>query len=54
MNAFDIDPFVVALTDWGADGTAFVDRDLMLADVNLDGAVNAFDIDPFALLLTGG
>jgi hypothetical protein len=53
LNAFDIDPFVLALTDPVAYATAYADCDYMLADVNGDGAVNAFDIDPFVLLLTG-
>ena len=54
LNAFDIDPFVMAITDVAGYTAAFPDCDYMLADVNGDGAVNAFDIDPFVLLLTGG
>jgi hypothetical protein len=54
LNTFDIDPFVLALTNPDAYITAFPDCDRMLADCNGDGLVNAFDIDPFVLLLTGG
>jgi len=53
VNTFDIDPFVLALTDNAAYAVAFPECDYMLADCNGDGAVNAFDIDPFVLLLTG-
>jgi hypothetical protein len=54
LNAFDIDPFVLALTDPTAYAAAYPDCDYMLADIDGDGAVNAFDIDPFVTLLTGG
>jgi hypothetical protein len=53
LNAFDIDPFVLALTSPETYAVAFPDCDRMLADCNGDGLVNAFDIDPFVLLLTG-
>ena len=54
VNAFDIDPFVLALTDPAGYAAAFPGCDRMLADCNGDGLVNAFDIDPFVLILTGG
>ena len=54
LNAFDIDPFVLALTDPAGYAAAWPDCDIMLADCNGDGEVNAFDIDPFVELLTGG
>ncbi len=54
VNAFDIDPFVLALTDPTAYAAAFPDCDYLLADINGDGAVNASDIDPFVALLVGG
>ena len=54
INVFDIDPFVLALTDSGGYGTAYPGCNYMLADVNGDGSVNVFDIDPFVLVLTGG
>ncbi len=54
LNAFDIDPFVLALTDPAAYAAAYPNCDFILADINGDGLVNAFDIDPFVQLLTGG
>ncbi len=54
INAFDIDPFVLALTAPEQYALAFPECDLMLADVNCDGLVNAFDIDPFVVCLTEG
>ena len=54
VNAFDIDPFVLALSDPDAYAAAFPECDIAHADVNDDGLVNAFDIDPFVLVLTGG
>ncbi len=53
-DAFDIDPFVLALTNPPAYAAAYPACDYMLADINGDGLVNAFDIDPFVVLLTGG
>ncbi len=51
INAFDIAPFVVALTRVDDYYAIAPDCDPMLADVNGDGSVNVFDIDPFVLLL---
>jgi hypothetical protein len=53
IDAFDIDPFVLALTDPVAYATAYPACYLNLADCNGDGKVDAFDIDPFVALLTG-
>jgi 6-phosphogluconolactonase (cycloisomerase 2 family) len=53
VNAFDIDPFTLALTDPDAYQQQYPSCNLMLADVSGDGQVNAFDIDPFVELLTG-
>ena len=53
LNAFDIDPFVLALTDPAGYTAAWPDCDINLADCNGDGVINAFDIDPFVELLTG-
>ena len=50
---FDIDPFVLAISDPAAYAAAWPDCDIMLADCNGDGLVDAFDIDPFVELLTG-
>jgi LmbE family N-acetylglucosaminyl deacetylase len=54
LNAFDIDPFVLALTTPLSYIFQYPNCDIWLADVNQDGWINAFDIDPFVLLLTGG
>jgi hypothetical protein len=54
VNKFDIDPFVLALTDPVAYGVAFPSCDVMLADLKSDGLVNGLDIDPFVQLLLGG
>jgi hypothetical protein len=54
VNTFDIDPFVLALTDPAAYEMWYGECVLMYADINADGAVNTFDIDPFVILLTGG
>jgi probable HAF family extracellular repeat protein len=53
INAFDIDPFVLALTDAAGYEDQWPDCNRWNADVNDDGEVNAFDIDPFVLLLVG-
>jgi hypothetical protein len=53
INAFDIDPFVLALIDPAGYAEAFPACDVLNADINEDGVVNAFDIDPFVALLTG-
>ncbi|MGE0480304.1 MAG: hypothetical protein AB7Q17_07515 [Phycisphaerae bacterium] len=53
INNFDIDPFVLALTDPAAYAVQFPGCDANLADVNGDGMVNNFDIDPFVALITG-
>jgi hypothetical protein len=54
LNGYDIDPFVLALTDPDAyaEDNPYCDR--MLADTNGDGLVNGYDIDPFVGLLVGG
>ncbi len=53
-DAFDIDPFVLALADADAYQAAYPACDVRLADVNSDGAVDAFDIDALAGLLAAG
>ena len=52
VNVFDIDPFVLALTDEVAYAAAYPGCDISAADVNEDGSINVFDIDPFVLRLT--
>ena len=56
VNSFDIDPFVLALTDPAAwEGTyGGACTALCVGDCNGDGAVNSFDIDPFVELMVGG
>jgi hypothetical protein len=53
-NPFDIDPFILALTDPGGYAAAFPNCDILNADCNSDGLVNPFDIDPFIACLTSG
>ena len=51
INAFDIEPFLLALFDPDRYPMQYPDCDLSLADVNADGSINAFDIEPFLGLL---
>ncbi len=53
VDFFDIDGFVLALTDPAGYEAAYPDCDHMLADCNGDGSVDFFDIDAFMLILTG-
>lgn len=53
VNNFDIDPFVLALTDPAGYAAEFPGCNPLNGDVNHDGALNNFDIDPFVALLTG-
>jgi len=53
LNNFDIDPFVLALTNPAGYAQKFPDCDRMLGDINADGSLNNFDIDPFVKVLTG-
>lgn len=52
FNNFDVDPFVLALTDPASYAQAFACCDIMLGDVDGDGLLNNFDVDPFVALLT--
>jgi hypothetical protein len=52
IDAFDIEPFVLALLDPNGYAAAFPNCDLRAADVNEDGSVDGFDIEPFVGLLT--
>ena len=54
VDSFDIDPFVLAVTDPIAYGQQFPDCDYLLGDLDCDGDVDAFDIDPFVVCLTTG
>jgi len=52
VNNFDIDPFVLALTDPAAYKLKYPNCDIMNGDCNGDGKVDNFDIDPFVNLLS--
>ena len=54
VNNFDIDPFVLAISDPNAYGLAYPGCDILSADIDENGLVNNFDIDPFVQCLTGG
>ena len=51
VNAFDIEPFILALFDAKSYKAAYPDCDVTLGDINGDGVTNAFDIEPFIELL---
>jgi hypothetical protein len=50
-NAFDIEPFLIAMIDPVAYGLMYPGCDIELADVNQDGSLDAFDIEPFIEIL---
>ncbi|MBL8879977.1 MAG: hypothetical protein JNG88_12730, partial [Phycisphaerales bacterium] len=54
VNNFDIDPFVLALSDANEYTAAYPVCDISTADIDGDGAVNNFDIDGFVACLTAG
>jgi choice-of-anchor B domain-containing protein len=54
VNNFDIDPFVLAITDRAAYAANYPGCDVLNADINGDGSVNNFDIDPFVACVTSG
>jgi subtilisin family serine protease len=54
VNGYDIDPFVLALTNPAGYQAAYPACQIGNADINGDGVVNGYDIDPFVSLLTGG
>jgi hypothetical protein len=54
VNNFDIDPFVLALSDPNAYQIAYPGCNPQNGDINEDGLVNNFDIDPFVLCITNG
>jgi hypothetical protein len=51
LDALDIEPFILALTDPQAYSIAYPDCNRDLADMNADGAVDAFDIEGFTRAL---
>jgi len=52
VNNFDIDPFVLALTDPAGYAAKYPNCNILNGDCNLHWIVNNFDIDPFVRLLT--
>jgi hypothetical protein len=48
----DINPFVLALTNWGRYLRLYPDCDIYLADINGDGYVDFDDVNPFVALLS--
>ncbi|MGE0479781.1 MAG: hypothetical protein AB7Q17_04845 [Phycisphaerae bacterium] len=54
VNNFDIDAFVLALTNPAAYQAAYPGCDIHNADVNNDGVANNFDLDAFVACLTNG
>ncbi|GAG36889.1 unnamed protein product, partial [marine sediment metagenome] len=54
LDAFDVDPFVLALTDPDEYANQYPDCEWMNADINCDGVVDSFDIDQFVLCLIAG
>jgi hypothetical protein len=53
LDAFDIEPFILALFACEQYQVQYPECDCMLADVNGSGQVNAFDVEPFIDLLVG-
>ncbi|MEW6252850.1 MAG: right-handed parallel beta-helix repeat-containing protein [Planctomycetota bacterium] len=53
VNFFDIDPFVLTLSNPAAYRATFPDCNILTADCNGDGQVNFADIDAFVALLSG-
>ncbi len=51
IDAFDIEPFTLALLNPGQYASQYPNCAVILADIDGDGAVNAFDIEPFVGLL---
>jgi hypothetical protein len=54
VNNFDIDPFVLALTNPAGYQQQFPNCNRNNADINRDSLINNFDIDPFVVCLTSG
>lgn len=55
VDAFDIDPFILALLNPAQYAIDYPACDVSMADINNSGAVDAFDIDPFiACVLNAG
>jgi hypothetical protein len=53
IDAFDVEPFILALLDPNAYAMMHPGCEVQLADLNGDGAVDAFDVEPFVSALVG-
>ncbi|MBN2447383.1 MAG: hypothetical protein JXO22_11685 [Phycisphaerae bacterium] len=53
-DIFDIDAFVLAITDPAAYAAAYQGCNINNADCNQDNSVDVFDIDAFVAMITGG
>ena len=51
IDAFDIEPFLVALFEPDEYPIRYPDCDINLADINGDGSIDALDIEPLLGLL---
>ena len=51
MDAFDIEPFLIAVFEPWNYAPRYPDCDIRRGDINFDGSVNAFDVEPFLVLL---
>ncbi|MCG3125736.1 MAG: hypothetical protein CHACPFDD_00562 [Phycisphaerae bacterium] len=54
VNSFDLEPFLMALTEPEHYMLVYGSCDRRRADINGDGKVDGFDIDPFIALLLAG
>jgi hypothetical protein len=54
VNNFDIDPFVLVISDVAAYRALYTHCEPLNADINADRQINNFDIDPFVALIARG
>jgi hypothetical protein len=54
IDSFDIDPFVLALTDPAGYQALYPNCNIVNGDINCDGAVDSFDIDGFVECIVTG
>jgi hypothetical protein len=52
LDAFDIEPFILAIVDPQQYAVRYPECEATLGDLNGDGVVDAFDISPFIDALT--
>ena len=53
INLFDVDPFILAVSDPAGYAAVHPMCDIAAGDCNADGTVDLFDVDPFVELLVG-